>query len=169
MAHFNIILPSTSRSSKLLLCVFRHQRPKHPPHASLHFSIYVIVILPEDGRYKLPKHVAQCSECCVLSGNINRCRLTNRFLLTSTTRLCAPPKGKMVASPMLRMGTLRRWSANGTDGQSFSSVQTLIDNIVKVMVVQHFVTTYSITREDADYHLVWDFVCLAICIHKHKY
>jgi len=37
-------------------------------------------------------------------------------------------------------------------------VQTLIDKIVKVMVVQHFVTTYSITREDADYNSVCDFV-----------
>jgi len=45
-----------------------------------------------------------------------------------------------------------------TDGQSFSSVQTLIDKLVKVMVVQHFVTTYSITKEEADYHSVCDFV-----------
>jgi len=33
--------------------------PKYNPHASVHFSVYVIVIRPEDGRLKRPKHVVQ--------------------------------------------------------------------------------------------------------------
>jgi hypothetical protein len=39
-----------------------------------------------------------------------------------------------------------------------SAIETLIDKSVKVMVVQHFVTTYSITKEGADYHSVQDLV-----------